>query len=322
MVQQVDHSAAIQRAPTVKPDPSASTQHAAALSAAPKPDFPNQSHPLTYLFAQHDYAKMLEAQSPIYGQIALRPSGTSSLAHKNFVSRAIARPVAPSSSNPDALVGLRKTKQIAVTIDPEMEKAQREAAETKKAREAKKLAAAERRKAQGKAGQQGRGVRRQKFNARLFSDEEEDLDGAAGEWDDEEDVEGEEGGRRRAPGSRRNPKRGTGGIYDEKDEDDSGFVVPDTESEGDAEEEEGDGEGEAEEEEEEEEGSDDGEDKPSSRAKRAARADDADDLEAAERQIEDRARAEKRRRTEPDDAMDVDGGGGRRRMIIESDDEE
>lgn len=348
MIQQVDHTAVRGPAPgaasnDVKPEnvgpAGVPSQHASSLASAPHPNFAKESHPLTYLFAQHDYARLLEGQTSIYGTITLRPTGTSSQAHRALVSRATGGASRSGPSTPGGAYRARKTNLISIDVDPERQKADREAEELKKAKDAKKLAAAERRKAAGGSSRsKGRNIRKAKFHARLFSDEE-DFGGEEDEEEDEdEDGDLEGGGRSRVArlaGERRQPKRGTGGMYDREPEDD-GFVVPDE----DDDDEEGDEDDDA------EEGSD-GEKKrkkkeKSSSAKRGDGEGDAplEDLEIAEKELEDQAREAKRRRKEgpisssQGDAMDLDSGGegkapaeeaapqGRKRLVIESDEEE
>lgn len=353
MINQVDH-AAVRSAPPagpnspVKPESIVAngvpSQHAASLASAPHPSFGKASHPLTYLFAQHDYARLLEAQTAIHGTITLRPTGTTSAAHRALVNRATSRPGSGPSTPGTGQYRVRKTNVISIMVDPEREKAEIEAQQVKKAKEAKKLAAAERRKSAGGRAK-GRNIRRAKFHARLFSDEEE-MGGAEGEEDEDEDDE--EGGTRtsRATGERRQPKRGTGGVYaGGDDEDDEGFVVPDEDEDASTSDDE-DAEGSAVEGEE-------GEKKKRKKEKSSSvrrEADDAplEDLEVAEKEIEQQEREAKRRRKEgpsqeapavtgDDDAMDLDSGEeagnaapieeapaqqGRRRLVIESDEED
>lgn len=169
----------------------------------------NRGHGLTYLTTKHDYTGLLEAQASVHGTLTFRPTTLQSNTHRRLAGNIAKR----------NLKSTRTKLSVMPSVDPEKRKMEREKMELDKAKKAKREAA----KARGGGG--GAAGRRKRFTR---------IEGVDIGGSDEDDDDDGEGGVY-ATGSRSQPRRGTGGLYQGQEEedygDDDGFVAKDSEDE-------------------------------------------------------------------------------------------
>ncbi|KAH9817845.1 Leo1-like protein-domain-containing protein [Melampsora americana] len=117
---------------------------------------------LTYLFVRQGESQVLESQTSITGQISLRPYSLNSLTHRNLV----------ANRSMNKTYSQRQTQSVVVTVDPEMEKLEKEIEESKQFKKNKKEESKRNRTQSQSNDQESLGKSRiHRFNAPVLSRE-------------------------------------------------------------------------------------------------------------------------------------------------------